>query len=243
MVILDLSKHQGTSVNQASSSIITSFTRVEVSIMGRRNGDLGGHCCEPRPSHWQGKRWTRNISNARLQNLYTEQYNTVPNIAYPPSHARIRRWPSQRLDCTGEQPEVWWQALPWTPLRRPDLQFEEYYTARNRKSRNTKKQQCTEPTTVVRSNAAVTVWRHTIGIGRDQRVRHMDTSRTSTPAEISDDDTETYLKPFYLLRNNRRLICVFLLRTKERTSSRRFACPLWENIYRVGSDRLHKYQL
>jgi len=99
MVILSLSKHQGTSANQACCSIRSSFTRVEVSKMGRRNGDFGGQCCEPRPSHWQGKWWTRNISTARLQNLYTEQYNKVPKIAYPPSRVRTRRWPSQRLDC------------------------------------------------------------------------------------------------------------------------------------------------
>jgi hypothetical protein len=45
------------------------------------------------------------------------------------------------------------------------------------------------------------------------------------------------LNASYLLGNNRRSICVFRLGIKERTSSRRFACPLWGNIYRVGCIR------
>jgi len=55
MIILSLGKHRGTSVNQTYCAIKSSFTRVEVSKMGRRNGDLGGQCCESRPCHWQGK--------------------------------------------------------------------------------------------------------------------------------------------------------------------------------------------
>jgi hypothetical protein len=78
--------------------------------MGRRNGDLGGQRSETRPIHWQGKWWSRHILTARLQNLYTEKFIIVRNIAYPPYHARNTRWPSQRLDCAGLKLEVRLQA-------------------------------------------------------------------------------------------------------------------------------------
>jgi hypothetical protein len=45
------------------------------------------------------------------------------------------------------------------------------------------------------------------------------------------------LQPSYLLRNVLCSICVFLLCTKEQTSSHHFACPLSGNIYCVGCIR------
>jgi len=99
----------------------------------------------------------------------------VPNIAYPPSHARTRRWPSQRLDCTGEKPEVRWQASSKHGL---------HYDAPICSSKNITQQvtgnlgihensSARSLRTVVLSSVAVAVPRHTIVTGGGQQVRHM----------------------------------------------------------------------
>jgi len=132
----------------------------------------------------------------------------------------------------------------WSPtatsLRRPNLQFEEYYTAGNRKSSHTKK-----PAMHGAYNSGPEQ-RH----GSNMTSHHRDWWGASMFVYVTWIRYVTYihvcwnqwwwhrdLHASYLLTNNRRSICVFRLRIKERISSRRFACPLWGNIYRVGCIR------